>query len=208
MATFPPDKFRSLFLHKISEEPGMSEWSQKRDTMRHYDLTARSYDELYADEQKAKIEKAIEKVGIDKNSLILDCGCGTGLLFDYVAGKAKTVVGLDISRGLLEVAKKRAKKFGNVHLVLADADYAPFKNSVFDGVFVVTLLQNMPNPEVTLAELKRVAGANAFLVITGLKKKFCLASFEDLLRKLKLNIIEIVEGDATLKCYVAICVKG
>lgn len=186
----------------------MSEWNQKRNTMRHYNLTAKSYDELYADEQKTKIEKALEKVGIDKNSLILDCGCGTGLLFDYMSDKAKGVVGLDISSGLLEVAKKRAKKFDNVQLVLADADYAPFKNSVFGGVFAVTLLQNMPNPEETLAELKRVAETNAFLVVTGLKKKFSLGSFEALLRKLKLNIMEIVDGDAALKCYVAICMKG
>jgi len=170
----------------------MSGWNQKRDVMRRYNLMAKSYEELYAGEQRVKIEKSIGKVGIDKNSLILDCGCGTGLLFDYVADKVKMVVGLDISRGLLEKAKKRAEKFDNIHLVLADADHAPFKDNVFDVVFAVTLLQNMPNPEETLAELKRVAEANAFLVITGLKKKFCLVSFEALLRKLKLNIIEIM----------------
>lgn len=186
----------------------MSDWNQKRGIMRRYNLTAKSYDELYADEQKTKIEKALGKVKLSENGLVLDCGCGTGLLFDYVADKVKMVVGLDISRGVLAEAKKRAEKFGNVHLVLADADYAPFKECVFSHVFAVTLLQNMPSPEKTLIELGRVAGENAFLVLTGLKKKFSREFFEGLLRKLKLNIIEFVDGNTALKCYVAVCVKG
>jgi ubiquinone/menaquinone biosynthesis C-methylase UbiE len=185
----------------------MDEWSQKRDTMQHYNVVAKSYDELYANEQKAKIETALKKVGVSNNSLILDSGCGTGLLFEYVADKAKIVMGLDISRELLKEAKKRAKSFGNVHLILADADYTPFKDGVFSHVFAVTLLQNMPNPEKTLAELTRVAGKNAFLIVTGLKKRFSLIFLENLLRKLKLKVIEIVDGNQLLKCYVAVCVK-
>ncbi|MEM2589272.1 MAG: class I SAM-dependent methyltransferase [Candidatus Bathyarchaeia archaeon] len=169
---------------------------------------ARSYDELYADEQKAKIETALEKVRIDSDSLVLDSGCGTGLLFGYLAEKAKAIVGLDISKSVLEEAKKRTKKFGNVYLVLADADYAPFRDCFFSHVFAVTLLQNMPDPQRTLAELKRVARKNAFLVVTGLKKKFSLAFFEFLLRKFNLKVIEIRNESDALKCYVAVCVKG
>ncbi|MDW8041043.1 MAG: class I SAM-dependent methyltransferase [Nitrososphaerota archaeon] len=185
----------------------MSGWRQKRETMQHYNVTAKSYDELYAAEQRVKIEKALEKVRIPNNSLILDGGCGTGLLFEYVADKAQLVVGIDISRRILEEAKKRAKKFGNVHLVLADADRQPFRDGVFSHVFTVTLLQNMPNPEKTLIEFKRVAVENALFVITGLKKKFSRSSFEFLLRKLKLSVMEIVDGNAELKCYVALCVR-
>jgi ubiquinone/menaquinone biosynthesis C-methylase UbiE len=186
----------------------MAEWSQKLDTMQHYDLMAKSYDALYAEEQRMKIEVALEKVELTAESLILDCGCGTGLLFEYVASKAKMVVGLDISRGILNEAKGRARKFGNVHLILADADHTPFKDGVFSHVFAVTLLQNMPNPEETLAELMRVAGKKAFIVVTGLKKKFSLKFLEGLLLKYKLNVIEIVNGNEALKCHVAVCVKS
>jgi len=184
----------------------MAEWSQKLDTMQHYDLIAKSYDGLYDEEQRMKIEVALEKVELTAESLILDCGCGTGLLFEYVASKAKMVVGLDISRGILKEAEKRARKFGNVHLILADADHTPFKDGVFSHVFAVTLLQNMPNPEETLAEVMRVAGKKAFIVVTGLKKNFSLESFEGLLRRLRLNVIEVRNGDSMLKCYVAVCV--
>ncbi|MEM3581213.1 MAG: class I SAM-dependent methyltransferase [Candidatus Bathyarchaeia archaeon] len=185
----------------------MSEWELKRDNIQHYDLTAKSYDEQYAEEQKAKIETALKSVKIGTNCLILDYGCGTGLLFKYVAEKAAMVVGLDISKKILAEAKRRAKALGNVYLVLADADYPPFRDNVFSHVFAVTLLQNMPNPERTLAEICRIAKKDAYIVVTGLKKKFSLEVFDGLLRKLGLNVIEISKGNESLKCYVAVCKK-
>ncbi|MEM3090514.1 MAG: methyltransferase domain-containing protein [Candidatus Bathyarchaeia archaeon] len=186
----------------------MSEWKLKRGSMRLYNLTAKSYDEQYAEEQRAKIENALKSLKIDDHSLILDCGCGTGLLFEYVAKKADIVIGLDISKNILAEAKRRAKAFGNVGLVLADADYPPFKDDVFSHVFAVTLLQNMPDPHRTLAEICRVAEENAYIVVTGLKKKFSLKVFKSLLLKLGLNVIEISNGNDSLKCYVATCKKS
>ncbi|MBX5321499.1 MAG: class I SAM-dependent methyltransferase [Candidatus Bathyarchaeota archaeon] len=186
----------------------MNEWNQKFDAMQHYNLTAKTYDLQYAEEQKVKIETALKNVKLPENSLILDIGCGTGLLFEYVADKAEMVVGLDISKKILEQAGKRALKFGNVHLVLADADHAPFKNETFSHLFAITLLQNMSNPEKTLAEIKRVAKREALIIVTGLKKKFSAEYLEGLLRKLDLNIVEIKDGNQALKCYVAVCMKS
>lgn len=188
----------------------MTEWSQKRSVMRRYDLTAKIYDMRYAGEQAAKIEaalKTLESLKVEGNSSVLDDGCGTGLLFNYIADKAGMVVGLDISRKVLAEAKRRSKRFDNVHLVLADADHAPFKDSVFSHIFAITLIQNVPNPEKTLVEAKRVAGKRAVIVVTGLKKKFSLEVFEGLLYKLGLNVLKIIEGDENLKCYVAVCTK-
>ncbi len=183
----------------------MSEWYKKRDMMRHYDLTAHIYDMQYAEEQTAKIEAAMESVNMEKQDLVLDVGCGTGLLFKYVANKAKTIVGLDISRKILLHAKERVKKFPNVYLIWADADNMPLKEKIFDHVFAVTLIQNTPNPVKTLNEVKRVTRENAVIVVTGLKKKFSLEIFEGLLRDAGLNIVALKSEN--LKCHVAVCAK-
>jgi ubiquinone/menaquinone biosynthesis C-methylase UbiE len=185
----------------------MNEREQKIDSMTHYDITASSYDVQYAEEQKAKIKAALKRIKLGWHGLILDCGCGTGLLFEHVVEKAEMVVGMDLSRKILAEAKRRAKTFGNVSLVLADADCTPFKDEVFSHVFAITLLQNMPNPEKTLTEICRVAEKDAYIVVTGLKKKFSLEDFKSLLLKPSLNLIEILDGDERLKCYVAICKK-
>jgi ubiquinone/menaquinone biosynthesis C-methylase UbiE len=183
----------------------MSEWSKKRDVMHRYDLTAHIYDMQYAEEQTAKIDAAFEGFKIEKSSLVLDAGCGTGILFDYVADKAETTVGLDISRKILLQAKKRAENFQGLYLILADADNMPLNENIFDHVFGITLIQNMPNPAKTLSEIRRVAKEDAVIVITGMKKAFTLEEFEELLRDAGFNIIAL--KDEGLKCYVTVCTK-
>jgi ubiquinone/menaquinone biosynthesis C-methylase UbiE len=183
----------------------MNEWDKKRDLMHRYDLTSHIYDMQYAEEQTAKIRAALEDVKIEKQSMVLDAGCGTGLLFGYVADKAEKTVGLDVSRKILLQAKKRAKNFQNIHLILADADNMPLNENIFSHVFSITLIQNMPNPAKTLNEIRRVAKENAIIVVTGMKKAFTLEEFEKLLLDAGLNIIAL--KDEGLKCYVAVCTK-
>lgn len=183
----------------------MRGWDRKRGVMQRYDSTAHVYDMRYAEEQTAKIEAAMKNIDIEKESLVLDAGCGTGLLFAYVADEAQATVGLDISRNILLRAKERARNFENAHLILADADNLPLKEGVFRVLFAVTLLQNMPDPPKTLGEMKQVTRDNGFMIITGLKKKFSLEVFEGLLRDAGLNVIAL--EDESLKCHVAVCTK-
>lgn len=156
----------------------------------------------YAEEQTAKIKAALESLRIKDGSLVLDVGCGTGILFNYVAHKAETV-GLDISRKTLLQAKEKAKKFRDVHLVLADADNMPFRQSIFNYVFAFTVVQNMPNPVTTLNEIRRIAKRNAVIVVSGLKRIFAKKVFEELLRNACLK--SVAWKDDGLKCYVAVC---
>jgi len=53
--------------------------------------------------------------------LILDLGCGTGLLTELLAGAGCRVLGVDISRGMLKVARRRCRRFGTrVRFVAGD----------------------------------------------------------------------------------------
>lgn len=183
----------------------MNEWDKKREIMHRYDVTAHIYDMRYAEEQKAKFQAAFKNLKMERLGLVLDVGCGTGLLFDYVAHKAETVIGVDLSKKTMLKAKKHAKRFLNVHLVLADADKLPFPENFFNHVFAFTLLQNMPNPCATLKEIVRVAKANAVVVVTGLKNVFSRETFEELLRHADLRIAVLESED--LKCHVAVCTK-
>jgi ubiquinone/menaquinone biosynthesis C-methylase UbiE len=163
------------------------------------------YDMRYSEEQKLKIEAALKEMKVKRQCSILDVGCGTGALFNYVADKAETIVGVDVSRKTLLQAKKRAKNFGNIYLILADADNIPFKECLFDYVFGITILQNMPKPIKTLREIRRVAKNYAKIVVTGMKKAFTLEEFRKLLSDA--NLESVAFRDEGLKCYVAVCVK-
>jgi ubiquinone/menaquinone biosynthesis C-methylase UbiE len=183
----------------------MSEWDKKRDVKQRYDVGAHMYDMRYAEEQTAKINAALKPLGTKMKGRVLDVGCGTGLLFNHVADKAEMIVGLDISGKMLLEAKKRARSFPNTCLVQADADHLPFVANVFSLVFVFTLIQNLPNPNKTLCEIKRVARDDAAIVVTGMKKAFTQRSLKRLLQDNGLSI-HALEGEG-LKCYVATCRK-
>jgi ubiquinone/menaquinone biosynthesis C-methylase UbiE len=184
----------------------VNRWIQKRRVMRRYDTTAKSYDELYGEEQQAKYLKALEHVNAAADIRVLDVGCGTGLLFSHIAGAAQAVLGVDISRELLLRAKEQAVKFRNIYLVKADADHLPFQNGFFSMVFAFTVLQNMPKPKETLAELERVSKSGGSIVVTGLKKAFSLSEFTCMLEDAGLMMVSFVD-DAFLKCYVAVAVQ-
>jgi len=182
----------------------MQEWNKKREAMRHYDHLAQVYDAQYSEEQKAKIEAALNNTKLSQNELVLDVGCGTGLLFRHVAKSAKLVVGIDISSKILQEARKRTKQLPNTAVVSADADYTPFQNQTFDQVFAITLLQNMPNPAETLGEIKRVSKHQSTIVVTGLKKKFTKERFIKLLNKAGLKI-STLKTNPQLKGHLAVC---
>jgi demethylmenaquinone methyltransferase/2-methoxy-6-polyprenyl-1,4-benzoquinol methylase len=186
----------------------MGGWQKKRRVMMSYDATASIYDERYAEEQVAKVEAALKNVKIKKESLILDVGCGTGILFDHVADSADAIVGLDFSKKTILQAKEHARKesLRDVQLIRADADNMPFRNEVFNMVFAMTILQNTPHPNETLKEIKRVVRNDALLVITGLKKIFTKKGFEQLLKNSQLNTLAF--EDQKLKCYVAVCTNS
>ncbi len=180
----------------------MTTWTQKREVIQRYDASAEMYEGLYGEEQEAKYRKALENVQVE-GGVVLDVGCGSGLFFPQVADKAESIVGVDVSRMLLFKAKAQAKRFGNVHVVQADADHLPFKNAVFSVVFSFTVLQNMPKPDETLCEFKRATQADGALVVTGLKKAFGLTVFLDLFEAAGLRLVSFVDDEA-LKCYVAV----
>jgi ubiquinone/menaquinone biosynthesis C-methylase UbiE len=160
--------------------------------MQRYDITAAMYNARYAEEQEAKYKAALASVNVA--GAVMDVGCGTGLLFSHVSAK------------LLLQAKKRAKAYGNVHVVRADADHLPVKADGFTTVFAFTVLQNMPKPAETLLELKRAAKRDGAIVVSGLKKTFALEAFEHLLQQAGLRVVSL-KDDAVLKCYVAVSVQ-
>ena len=172
--------------------------------MRHYDQQAAIYDVQYLGEQDAKIEDILNSIRLGSNELVLDLGCGTGFLFQHINKRVELLVGIDVSSRALREAKKRTKNLSNIALIRADADNTPFPDHIFDRIFAITLLQNMPNPMKTITEMKRIGKPQAIFAVTGLKKKFTTKSFVDLLERARLKVVTL-NTNQRLKGHVAVC---
>ncbi|MCD6089237.1 class I SAM-dependent methyltransferase [Candidatus Bathyarchaeota archaeon] len=163
--------------------PGNS-WSIKKSTIEYYDRLADIYDSLYGGEQKAKIKIIFKVMNAEAGGLVLDIGCGTGLLMEYLVADSGCLVGVDLSVKSLRRARERLRRLEaeqDVSLIRADAENLPFRNEVFDKIFALTLLQNTPSPRRALREIIRVAKDKSQAIVTGLRKYFTIDEFRGLI---------------------------
>jgi SAM-dependent methyltransferase len=72
---------------------------------------AKFYDLIYKNKSHLKeISFVSKKLKIDKNSKILDLGCGTLRHSIYLLKKAKKILGIDLSKNMLKIARNKIKK--------------------------------------------------------------------------------------------------
>ncbi len=173
----------------------------KREVAKAYDtLGGRIYDLRYTEEQESKYKMLLERIPPETSDMTLDVGCGTGLLLDKLSSRN---VGLDISLALLSAARMGVGAHPNNELVQADAENLPFRDATFHKIYSVTLIQNTPNPEKAIVEMKRVSRRGSKLVITALKKGFTEDQFTTLLENIGLEPVEFI-FDEDLKDWVAL----
>ncbi|HEY1554919.1 MAG TPA: class I SAM-dependent methyltransferase [Kofleriaceae bacterium] len=88
----------------------------------------------------------------------LDLSCGPGAFVRALAAAAPgaLVVGLDISRAMLEVAAQRTRGYTNAVLVRGDAHALPFIDGAFGGVNNAGALHAYDDPELVFREVRRV----------------------------------------------------
>jgi SAM-dependent methyltransferase len=76
-----------------------------------YDLIANEYENNYSDERVGEIVEAennyIKEVMPYQHGTILDCGSGTGLLIDLLGIKQNLYTGIDESKNMMQIAKKK-----------------------------------------------------------------------------------------------------
>ena len=68
----------------------------------------------------ALLDEIVEKAGVDKNTVVLEIGCGAGALTTALAKRAKKVVGYEIDLRLKPVLKEVLEDFNNVEIVFGD----------------------------------------------------------------------------------------
>ena len=157
---------------------------------RYDDLGGRVYDMRYTEEQRLKYESMLTEVKIRPDDVVLDNGCGTGLLFEYVT---TYMVGLDVSVKLLSKARDRANDM--VQLINGDSENLPFRPRVFNSVMSFTVLQNASNRERMLREMDSARRGDGGLVVSTLKKALSKQEFIELFIKSNLKIKKVVDTE-------------
>jgi ubiquinone/menaquinone biosynthesis C-methylase UbiE len=80
-------------------------------------------------------EAAADSLALEPGNTVVEMGCGTGANLPYLRERVGTrgrVIGVDLTAGMLAVARKRIERrdWENVHLIRADAVRPPIPKSV------------------------------------------------------------------------------
>lgn len=88
-----------------------------------------------------------------ENAHVLEVGAGSGLLQDQV----RDYTGLDISA--------TARRYFHKPFVQGDARAMPFRDGEFDAAWSIWVFEHVPNPEMALADMRRVTKPNGLLFL-------------------------------------------
>jgi len=118
---------------------------------------------------------AIRELLSDKPKRILDVATGTGdFAFESIKIlKPEKIIGVDISEGMLDIAKQKIEKRGLQHIFevsLGDSEKLLFDNSEFDAVTVAYGVRNFENLEKGLSDMLRVLKPSGKVVILEFSK--------------------------------------
>jgi ubiquinone/menaquinone biosynthesis C-methylase UbiE len=133
----------------------------------HYDRWAGAYgrSRLLPSLQK----KALAELRPRPGDRVLDVACGAGGLVAEVAPHVERAVGIDLSDGMLEIARSRwlstDSRPGNLEFLQGPSDALPFADGSFTALVCTTALHHFPAPQRSIDDMARVLAPGGRLVI-------------------------------------------
>ncbi len=115
----------------------------------------------------------IEKAAALEGARVLDVGCGGGILSEAMAKRGAEVLGIDLSRAVLDVAEMHALE-GKVRIqykAMAAEELAAAQPAYFDLVTCMEMLEHVPDPAAVLCALTRLVRPGGNIVVSTLNRK-------------------------------------
>ncbi|MBN1449437.1 MAG: methyltransferase domain-containing protein [Anaerolineales bacterium] len=154
----------------------------------NYDRMSRWYD-LFAGSEKKFTETGLQILGVKTGECILEIGFGTGRSLATLSqrvGGSGLVAGVELSPGMIEVARKRMYPFGrkqakgterSVQMIQGDGTLLSFASNSFDAVFLSFTLELFNDAEIpiVLKDCHRVLKREGRLGVVSLAKQDVLA---------------------------------
>ncbi len=116
--------------------------------------------------------RAVKALNLKDGDTVLDIATGTGMsALEAFRQAGCTVIGLDLSTGMLAGAKTRLKKYSNsgrFHPVKADALSMPFPENSFEKMLICFGMRNIPDTAGFLKECHKVLKPEGLMSIMEL----------------------------------------
>jgi len=152
-------------------EASVNDTQSKLEVMARFDQEALGFDferTAAGYRLRHRLVKSLVTQEYRPDSTALDVGCGTGEYALMLAQVGFDVVGGDLSKGMLAIAKSKIKKrelSQKIQLVRLESTELPFRKDLFDTITCIALLDQIPDPHRLLVEANRVLKCQANLIV-------------------------------------------
>lgn len=189
---------------------------------RFWDKTASQYDQIeMKDEQTYRHIIQRTKATLEISNVVLDLGCGTGLISNEVAEDVKQIHAIDISSAMIAIAEKKAKarNIANInyaHTTIFDERY---KKGSFDVILAFHVLHLLEDEQIVLQRMNELLKPGGLLISAtpcvgekillrnllyfagrvGLMPKIRSFKLRNLVDKMKKGNFSIIESDCLKK---------
>jgi len=152
-------------------ETSAQETKTKLEVMAHFDKEASEFDferTAAGYRLRHRLVRSLLSREYRVGAMALDVGCGTG---EYTLSLAKAgfeVLGGDLSKGMLAIAKSKTKGHRlaqKIQFIRLESTKLPFRNEFFDTITCIALLDWVPDSYRLLAEINRVLRHRAKLIV-------------------------------------------
>lgn len=115
-----------------------------------------------------------KRINFENGALMLDAGCGEGVVTEYLAKKKFKIIGIDKSFEKVKEAFRNCRK--NIFLV-ADINDLPFKENTFDVVFSLDVLEYVNDTKRVFKEFSHTLKPRGKLIISLPREYICFPKF-------------------------------
>ena len=118
-----------------------------------FNSVAKNWDNMI-EVNETKINYLLSKLEIKEDDNILDIGTGTGVLIPFLSKLAPngSITGVDISKGMLEVASEKFKSMHNVYFDLVNVETEDI-NCKYDKIILYSMYPHLENKTNTIKKL-------------------------------------------------------
>jgi len=109
----------------------------------------------------------IEKLALSQDDILLDIGCGTGIIDANLAPHVRRLFATDFSEVMAHKAKSKTAACGNVNVVVCDSAALPFTDGTFSKVVMYAVAQYLNQAQISkmLGEAHRLAHPGGMIML-------------------------------------------